>query len=156
MDRLVRAAAQRCAGRTARRIDVAGEPWWVRGRAQALERAVTNLLENAVKFSPDGTTVEVESAPGRVSVRDHGPGIAEEDLQRVFDRFYRAPSTVSRPGSGLGLSIVQKVVSAHEGSVFAANAPGGGAVVGFELAPADGRAEAAGPGPRRSSPPDHG
>lgn len=135
MDRLVRGAANRCESRTGRRIVVTTEPWRVVGRSQALERAVSNLLENAVKFSPDGTPVELEALRGRVAVRDHGPGIARSDLERVFDRFYRAPSTETRQGSGLGLSIVRKVAGDHDGHVFAENAPGGGAVVGFEIPP---------------------
>lgn len=133
MGELVRDAADRCSARSGREISVRAASWTVEGRRQALERAVGNLLDNAAKFSPEGTPIEVEAPPGRVVVRDHGPGIDGADLPRVFDRFYRAPSTASQPGSGLGLAIVQKVALVHQGRVFAAAAPGGGAVVGFEL-----------------------
>ncbi len=72
---------------------------------------------------------------GRLEVRDHGPGIAEEDLPRVFDRFYRSPEARGRPGSGLGLAIVRQTAEAHGGSVHAANDPGGGARLTLELPP---------------------
>ena len=90
-----------------------------------LERAIANLLDNAVKYG-GGRPVEVRVADGAVTVRDHGPGIAEEDLAHVFDRFYRAPGARSSPGSGLGLSIVRQVAEAHGGSVTAEVADGGG------------------------------
>ena len=70
---------------------------------------------------------------GRISVRDHGPGIAEEDLPHVFQRFYRATGARTQPGSGLGLAIVDQVARAHGGEPFAEHHPGGGAVVGFWL-----------------------
>ena len=70
---------------------------------------------------------------GRVEVRDHGPGIASDDLPRVFDRFYRSARARGQAGSGLGLAIVSHVAESHGGRAFAANHPGGGAVVGFEL-----------------------
>ena len=83
-----------------------------------LDRAVGNLLDNAVKWSPPGAAVEVSvSAAARSSSRDHGPGIAEDDLPHVFDRFYRAPAARGLPGSGLGLAIVSHVADAHGGSV---------------------------------------
>jgi two-component system sensor histidine kinase MprB len=90
-----------------------------------LDRAVSNLLDNAVKWSPDAGPVEVRVADGEVSVRDHGPGIAPSDLPHVFDRFYRGGDARHRPGSGLGLAIVRQVAEAHGGSV-AAEAPSGG------------------------------
>lgn len=102
------------------------------GDPERLERAVANLLENAGKYAPDGP-VDVDVAPGRVTVRDHGPGIAEEDLPRVFDRFHRAPAARGVPGSGLGLAIVAQIVGAHAGTVTAGNAPGGGAVFTISL-----------------------
>ena len=92
-----------------------------------LERAVANLLENAVKWSPADGRVDVELRDGELRVRDRGPGIDPEDLDRVFDRFYRAPAARSVPGSGLGLAIVRQVVEEHGGSVSAENAPDGGA-----------------------------
>ncbi|HEX2028645.1 MAG TPA: HAMP domain-containing sensor histidine kinase [Nitriliruptorales bacterium] len=128
---------QEVAGRTrayagGRTIDVTATPTTVLAEADRLERAVVNLLDNAVKYGGQGP-IEVDVADGRVTVRDHGPGIADEDLARVFDRFYRAASARSQPGSGLGLSIVQQVAHSQGGSVRAANAPGGGAVVTLEL-----------------------
>jgi two-component system sensor histidine kinase MprB len=108
-------------------VDVA--PSRVRGAPGRLERAVANLLDNAVKWSPAGGTVEVASAAGRVTVRDHGPGIPEADLSKVFDRFYRASAARAMPGSGLGLAIVREVVEAEGGTVRACNDAGGGAVV---------------------------
>jgi two-component system sensor histidine kinase MprB len=98
-----------------------------------LERALWNLLDNAVKFSPAGTPIEVSISQGRVSVRDHGGGLADSDIGRVYDRFFRSDAARQLPGSGLGLSIVQAVVVRAGGVVFAGNHPDGGAVIGFEL-----------------------
>lgn len=118
--------------RTRRSADGVGfntslEPTTIKGVPSRLERAVANLLENAVKWSPHGSRVDVELQDGELRVRDHGPGIDPEDLDRVFDRFYRAPAARSVPGSGLGLAIVRQVVEEHGGSVSAENAPDGGA-----------------------------
>jgi two-component system sensor histidine kinase MprB len=103
------------------------------GDAALLDRAINNLISNADKFSEPGEVVSVVSRGGMVSVRDHGPGIASEDRDRVFDRFYRSESTRSMPGSGLGLSIVDQIVSLHGGDVWVGDAEGGGAEVGFRL-----------------------
>ena len=92
-----------------------------------------NLLDNAVKWSPPDATVEVTVADGEVTVRDHGPGIAQVDLPHVFDRFYRAPSARGLPGSGLGLAIVKHVADAHDGTVVAEAAPGGGTLLRLTL-----------------------
>ncbi|MEV6974024.1 HAMP domain-containing sensor histidine kinase [Kitasatospora sp. NPDC093806] len=136
-------AAEDCAGRfrrrTGRSITVtAGTGVLVLARPRALHRCIDNLLANAVKFSPDGTPVEVHVEalrPGgvRLSVRDHGPGIPPAERQAVFDRFHRGPGTQSVPGSGLGLAIVHDLIAADHGTVFAGAAPGGGAEVGFRL-----------------------
>jgi two-component system sensor histidine kinase MprB len=91
-----------------------------------LDRAVTNLLDNAAKWSPAGEVVEVEVAGGTVGVRDHGPGIAEDDLPFIFDRFYRSAEARSMPGSGLGLAIVRQVAETHGGQVTVERPPGGG------------------------------
>lgn len=99
----------------------------VHGTARTIERAVSNLLDNGAKWSPPGAEVEVELRDGELTVRDHGPGIAEADLPHVFDRFYRAPAARGTPGSGLGLAIVRQVAEAHGGSVVAEAAEGGGA-----------------------------
>jgi two-component system, OmpR family, sensor histidine kinase MprB len=98
----------------------------VRGVPDKLERAIGNLLDNAAKWSPPDASVDVEVRDGSVVVRDHGPGIADEDLPYVFDRFYRARSARGMPGSGLGLAIVRQVAEAHGGEVVAERAPGGG------------------------------
>jgi len=98
----------------------------VRGVPGTIERAIGNLLDNAAKWSPAGAKVEVEVREGQVTVRDHGPGIAEEDLPYVFDRFYRARSARGMPGSGLGLAIVRQVAEAHGGDVLAERAEDGG------------------------------
>ncbi|MBV9212821.1 MAG: HAMP domain-containing histidine kinase [Actinobacteria bacterium] len=105
------------------------EPTVVRGQADRMVRAVSNLLDNARKWSPPGGTVEVGLRDGVLEVRDHGPGFDEDDLPHVFDRFYRAAAARDMPGSGLGLAIVRQAAEAHGGSVEAANAPGGGAVL---------------------------
>jgi two-component system, OmpR family, sensor histidine kinase MprB len=105
----------------------------VHGVPATIERAVGNLLDNAAKWSPPGGEVEVVVRGGELSVRDHGPGIDDDDLPHVFDRFYRAPSARGMPGSGLGLAIVQQVAEAHGGEVVAERAEGGGTRVTLRL-----------------------
>jgi two-component system sensor histidine kinase MprB len=102
------------------------------GVAERLERAVNNLLDNASRHSPPGGTVEVHAGPDGVIVRDHGSGVAEQDLPYLFDRFYRGSNSRGRQGSGLGLAIVRQVTEQHGGAASVANAPDGGAV--FTLA----------------------
>jgi two-component system sensor histidine kinase MprB len=109
------------------------EPTALTGSSDRLERAVWNLLENAGKWSAPGSTVEVTLRDGELRVRDHGPGIAEEDREHVFDRFYRSAAARSLPGSGLGLAIVREVAESHGGTVVAEDAPGGGAVLTLRL-----------------------
>ncbi len=109
------------------------EPTTVDGVPERLERAVWNLLENAGKWSREGSSVDVILTNGELVVRDHGPGIAEEDREHVFDRFYRATAARSLPGSGLGLAIVREIAEAHGGSVTAEEAPGGGALLRLRL-----------------------
>lgn len=101
-------------------------PWYVRAEPAALERALVNVLDNAVKFSPPGGTVEVGLRRGELTVRDHGPGIPADDLPYVFERFWRSPSARSLPGSGLGLSIVARTVQQAGGEIALTAAPGGG------------------------------
>jgi two-component system, OmpR family, sensor histidine kinase MprB len=105
------------------------EPTVVSGEPDRIARAVSNLLDNASKWSPAGGTIEVVLAEGTVSVRDHGRGFAEQDLPHVFDRFYRASDARSTTGSGLGLAIVRQAAESHGGAVEALNARGGGGVV---------------------------
>jgi len=108
-------------------FDVDAQPWWVVGESAPLERALTNLLDNAAKWSPPGGTVAIRLRDGVLTVDDEGPGIAPGDLPHVFDRFYRSEESRSMPGSGLGLSIVRQVIERHAGSVVAGAAATGGA-----------------------------
>src|SRR5690606_38951368 len=131
---LVERVAERARRRSGREVVVHRlGPATVSGRPLALERAVTNLVENALKFDSGVQPIEVTCEGGRVEVADRGPGIAAADRPHVFDRFYRSTDARSRPGSGLGLSIVAEVVAGHGGRTFAAERAGGGAVVGFVL-----------------------
>ena len=112
-------------------FDVEVEPWYVQGDPTGLDRAVVNLLDNAVKFSPPGGVVTVRLKRGEYSVTDQGPGIAAEDLPKVFERFYRSDSARSLPGSGLGLAIVAQVAKESNGTISleAAGDPGGNVVI---------------------------
>jgi two-component system sensor histidine kinase MprB len=130
---VVVAAVRRFERRSDRTVELVVEPSPVIGNDALLDRAVTNLLGNADKFSPTAEPIEVRCAAGTVTVRDHGPGFDPDDLPKVFGRFYRAPAARDLPGSGLGLSIVAQVADLHGGTAAAANAPGGGAVVTLHL-----------------------
>jgi two-component system sensor histidine kinase MprB len=118
------------------RFDAVMDETTVRGIRPRILRAVTNLLDNAGKWSPPDGVVEVRVDGAEVSVRDHGPGVAPEDAPRVFDRFWRSPNARSLPGSGLGLSIVKDVAESHGGSVTLEPASGGGARFRLRLATA--------------------
>jgi two-component system, OmpR family, sensor histidine kinase MprB len=109
------------------------EPTLVAGVPARLERAVSNLIDNAIKYSPPGEPVEIRLHGKELTVRDHGPGIAAEDLPHVFDRFYRGAEARGRPGSGLGLAIVRQVVGQHGGAVAAERAPRGGTLMRLRL-----------------------
>ncbi|SNX62203.1 two-component system sensor histidine kinase MprB [Streptomyces sp. TLI_55] len=109
------------------------EPWFSRAEPAALERAVVNILDNAVKFSPDGGTIDVRLERGVITVRDHGPGIPADELPHVFDRFWRSPSARALPGSGLGLSIVARTVEQAGGEVTLGHADGGGTIATVRL-----------------------
>jgi two-component system sensor histidine kinase MprB len=113
-------------------IDVRGDDTVV-VRPQMLERAVSNLVDNALKYSPPPFPVQVTVEGRRLEVLDSGPGIPEADQPLVFDRFYRSVTTRTAPGSGLGLAIVKQIVERHGGQVWATNRPTGGARAGFEL-----------------------
>lgn len=106
--------------------DVELSPWWVVGEPRSLERAVTNLLDNAAKWSPDDGTVTVRLREGELTITDQGPGIAADDLPHVFDRFYRSSEARTLPGSGLGLSIVRRAAERHGGRVEVRSTPGEG------------------------------
>lgn len=121
-------------------FDATLAPWWVVGEAAAMERAITNLLDNAAKWSPPGGRVRVTLRPGVaperpgtavLEVADAGPGIADEELDLVFERFYRSLDARTMSGSGLGLSIVAQVAERHHGGVSAGRAPEGGALLRF-------------------------
>jgi two-component system sensor histidine kinase MprB len=114
-------------------FDVRTQPWWVTGDPNALERAVTNLLDNAAKWSPPGGRVRVELGNGTIMVGDQGDGIPDHDLPHVFERFYRSAESRTMPGSGLGLSIVRSVADRHGGTVRAGTGPDGGAGFWLEL-----------------------
>jgi two-component system sensor histidine kinase MprB len=134
LDLLVSEAVERMRGLApARRFELTLSATVVEARADRLGRAVNNLLDNAVKFSPAEEPIEVTVGDGELVVRDHGAGIPDDELARVFDRFHRGSGVRDVPGSGLGLAIVKQVAEAHGGSVAAANAPGGGAVFTLRL-----------------------
>jgi two-component system, OmpR family, sensor histidine kinase MprB len=137
VDEIVAAVIDRARTRTAGRVEflVRAEPTLVRGDPGRIARAVSNLVDNAVKWSPPGRPVELSLAGGALTVRDHGPGFDEGDLPRVFERFYRADGARGLPGSGLGLAIVRQAAEAHGGSAEAANAPGGGALLRVSFGP---------------------
>ena len=118
------------------------EPSELYGVPSTIARAVSNLLDNAAKWSPPGGRVEVAVRDGQVIVRDHGPGIDEDDLPHVFDRFYRAPAARKLPGSGLGLAIVKQVAEAHGGGVGAERAEGGGTLMRLRLDSSNGASAA--------------
>jgi two-component system sensor histidine kinase MprB len=127
MTAIVEQAVTRVRRRADADFDVRTSAWWVSGDPDALERAVTNLLDNAAKWSPPGGTITVRLDQGTLMVADQGPGIAPADLPRIFDRFYRSAESRGMPGSGLGLSIVASVAERHGGVVRAGTGPHGGA-----------------------------
>jgi two-component system sensor histidine kinase MprB len=136
LDQIVSAAVERTRRRAPQLTVVSTlEPSLVHGEGDRIARAVTNLLDNAAKWSPAGATIEVGLHDGVLTVRDHGPGFQEADLPFVFDRFHRARDARSKPGSGLGLAIVRQAAGAHDGFVEANNAPDGGALLRLSFGP---------------------
>ncbi len=129
LDELVEAAVQSARRRSDLRFEVHAAPTIVRGRAERISRAVSNVVDNARKWSPPAGVVEVSVAGGVLEVRDHGPGFSDQDLPHVFDRFYRAQDARGLPGSGLGLAIVRQAADSCGGFAQALNADGGGALV---------------------------
>ncbi len=123
--------ARRSAPRTPLHADL--QPTLISGTPERLERAISNLIDNALKYSPDGEPVEVALHAGQLTVRDHGPGISAADAPHVFDRFYRGAQARGRPGSGLGLAIVRQVVDQQGGTVTVQKAPGGGTLIRLRL-----------------------
>lgn len=131
---LARPVAERATRRSGRTVIVTDRGGTdVRGVAAQLERVISNLVDNAIKYSPDGSTVDIMIERGQLTVLDGGAGFADEDLPHVFQRFYRATGARTQPGSGLGLAIVEQTIQRHGGHVSAANSPTGGAMVGFVL-----------------------
>ncbi|MFI6097022.1 sensor histidine kinase [Lentzea sp. NPDC051213] len=125
IDRAVRRARSRAHDHV---FDVEAVPWQTVGDAGALERSVLNLLDNAVKFAPAGSTITVRSRPGWLTVSDEGPGLPAEFRETAFERFWRAPAARALPGSGLGLAIVADVVAVHDGTVRFLARPRGASV----------------------------
>jgi two-component system sensor histidine kinase MprB len=115
------------------RFSVDLQPVTVEGVPERLGRAINNLLDNAVQHGGTAGCIDVTAGVGGVSVRDRGAGIRPEDLEHVFDRFYRSAASRNRPGTGLGLAIVRQVAETHGGSVEARNAPDGGAILTLRL-----------------------
>jgi two-component system sensor histidine kinase MprB len=126
LDDLVGSAIERAKSRAPEATFVASlSPTIVQADPVLLERAVLNLLDNAVKYSPSGAPIEVTVRDGEVIVADHGPGVAEEDVPRIFDRFYRSAAARSKPGAGLGLAIVREAARAHGGDATVESSPRG-------------------------------
>ncbi len=137
LDRIVAEALDRTRRRApGLTVNAKLDPTLVHGDGDRIARAVSNVLDNARKWSPPDGVVEVALRDATLTVRDHGPGFRDEDLPFVFDRFHRARDARSKPGSGLGLAIVRQTAQAHGGFVEAANAPDGGAIVRVGFGPA--------------------
>ncbi len=136
LDEIVDKAVERARRRSPEiEFDLQLEPTVIVNVAERVARAVTNVIDNARKWSPADGVVEIGLRDGVLTVRDHGPGFAPTDLPYVFDRFYRSDGARRMPGSGLGLAIVKHAAEAHGGSVAAANAPGGGAQLEVSFGP---------------------
>ena len=133
LDELVENVVMRARRRTTSEITFTSDACSVRGRPARIERAVNNLLENAIKWSPSGAPIEVTVAAGLVSVRDHGPGIVAEDQTRIFERFARGRDAEKVAGSGLGLAIVAQVAKEHSGRAWVESPDGGGTLAIIEL-----------------------
>ncbi len=127
------AVVERFASRTSDPIEMSGHGGELEARVSQIDRAISNLLANAIAWNEPGEPISVRLDGGECVVRDRGPGIPDGDLPLVFDRFHRSDTARTKPGSGLGLSIVRHIVKSHGGEVFARNAEGGGAEVGFVL-----------------------
>ena len=140
LDQIVADLVERLRRRAGQRLTVSTrlEPTLVTGDPERVSRAVSNLLDNARKWSPAGGEVAVELEDGTLTVRDHGPGFPPADLPHVFERFYRSEKARGMPGSGLGLAIVSQTAEAHGGFAEATNAPDGGAVMRVSFGPSTG------------------
>lgn len=126
--------AARASRRSGRAIVVVGDQHAARHlRPEQFERAVGNLIDNAVKFSPEETEITIVVTNESIQVVDRGPGVDDADKPHIFDRFYRSTRTRGQPGSGLGLAIVKQFADDHEATTFAGNNPDGGAIIGINF-----------------------
>jgi two-component system sensor histidine kinase MprB len=132
-DLITEEAVAAAARRSGLEIRLEATPTVVDAAPAALTRAISNLLDNAVKWSTPSATIEVTVRDGILTVRDHGPGIDPGDLPHVFDRFYRAKAARTLPGTGLGLAIVRQVADMHGGTISAESASGGGTLMTLRL-----------------------
>lgn len=133
-DETVQRAVRRAARRSRHHhLEVTTQPWTVNGDDPALERAVVNLLDNAIKFSPEGASVDVGLRDGVLTVSDRGHGLTEREAALAFHRFWRAPSARSLPGGGLGLAMVADIAESHGGDATLTPRPGGGCVASLRL-----------------------
>lgn len=137
LDDQVASLVERAARRSNRTVEVMKpellRPVVVRAQPDAVSRAVSNLIDNALKFDRSGGAIEVWIDGGHLEVRDRGPGIPPDSKDLIFERFYRAPEARAADGSGLGLSIVREVVERNGGEIHVAPRPGGGLAIGFTL-----------------------
>ncbi|MGI9539652.1 MAG: HAMP domain-containing sensor histidine kinase [Miltoncostaeaceae bacterium] len=143
LDRVALRAAERAERRFGRRVSVDAEPASTVGSPELIERAVSNLLGNAAKFAPGDDPIELivrASTPREIIVRDGGPGVPADQLEAIFDRFHRTTEARDAPGSGLGLSIVRQIVTAHHGTVSAEAPASGGLIVTMRFPPGPGEA----------------
>ena len=134
---LVQEIAARARLTTDRTITVSSDDGEVSARPGQVRRALSNLVDNADKYSPEGAPIEIWQSGASVEVRDYGPGMHGQTRERAFDRFYRAPDAHTVAGSGIGLAIVKQVADVHGGRVWIDEPTGGGTVVGFSVAPGD-------------------
>ena len=133
MKSVTQSIVERASRRSSRDIVVKADDSIVIANHHMFDRAVSNLIDNALKFDTSSQQIELTIHDGSLTVSDRGIGIPEDEVQRIFERFHRSAASRSMPGSGLGLSIVADFAHAHDGSVFARNRDGGGAEIGFSL-----------------------
>jgi two-component system sensor histidine kinase MprB len=133
MKSVAQSIAERASRRSGRDVVVNADESIVIANHHMFDRAVSNLIDNALKFDTSAQVIEVTIENGSLTVSDRGIGIPEDEVQLIFERFHRSAASRSMPGSGLGLSIVADFAQAHDGSVFARNRVGGGAEIGFSL-----------------------
>ena len=133
MKSVTQSIVERASRRSSRDIVVKADDSIVIANHHMFDRAVSNLIDNALKFDTSSQQIELTIHDGSLTVSDRGIGIPEDEVQLIFERFHRSAASRSMPGSGLGLSIVADFAHAHDGSVFARNRDGGGAEIGFSL-----------------------